>query len=129
MSEHTPGPWTIKHRVIAHDGKGGYAVGWGDDPQSFEALRPPGGVPIGREHTLLIGPEDWGSWPSIAFVEGATERQWRDARLIAAAPDLLAVVKRVIGLDGHDADTPLNCCEVGDVVHAAVAAIRKATEG
>jgi len=89
MSEYTPGPW--------------------------EYLPPPSGRHDKDDdgpHPVVLGPN--GENP-ICVMEGDWEGEWADARLIAAAPDLLEACDRLVHHFNRDA------------VDAAIAAIAKAT--
>ena len=90
MSEHTPGPWKARrdlslHRLVYHE------------------------LPDGRWQVIC----DWGGWSEQAMRHGvdldacsqeAYPNQEADARLIAAAPDLLAACQRFVDYDDIGAD-------------------------
>lgn len=77
MADHTPGPWEII-----------------DDLRVFPSAR---GALIAECHVPLINdPETDEEWESPE-VKAAHETAYANARLIASAPDLLAVLKRVLG--------------------------------
>ncbi len=88
MSEHTPGPWTISTK----------------DPFEY-AINAINGDP--DIHS--------GSWDELATVYGAEDegtlgklKGQANARLIAAAPELLEIVKAIINYDGEDGVTGIN---------------------
>ena len=72
-----------------------------------------------EEHKWMIANRSWSNWPI------ATEMKKEDARLIAAAPELLDALRRLYdaGLD-HDLARSRNGC--ADVMELASSAIRKA---
>lgn len=84
MSKHTPGPWFISGRMT-----------------KFIEARIPGGM---IQEVAGVGPTD--------FDNGYGEQQEANARLISAAPDLLAAAERVLekldhptlGVTIYDAD-------------------------
>ena len=99
MSEHTPGPWTIRGiqssglSIMAH-------VEIGKEDMSGGQLQPIYEVSIkphlqigddGRVHMDLTY-ESWRQFPSIDF----QEMQKANARLIAASPDLLAACRAAL---------------------------------
>ncbi len=54
--------------------------------------------------------------------------QWANARLIAAAPELLELTKALLDLANGD-DPPITAGEVGRICNRAADTIRKAEEG
>jgi hypothetical protein len=101
MSDHTPGPWTVEPM---------------DNIDDVEAAKP---------FAYVIGPDDVDPW--------APPHEWRfkvaDAHLIAAAPDLLAALEKIAGLQettfsGRIGEQPFEyTMTVGaqSIAHAAIA--------
>jgi hypothetical protein len=98
MSGHTEGPW-------CWDGKGGFII---EAPYDANRGQLVATVTESRELNPGEGPD-----------ERLLSEVWANARLIAAAPELLAALQRLVDDDFPDSD------EWG----AAEAAIKKATEG
>lgn len=90
---HTPGPWGF-----TYDGGGDYSIGPADDPQVDR---------IAHVAETMSGHGDW-------------ERRMADARLIAAAPDLLHACEAALN-DRMFKDWP-------EIATLLIAAIKKATE-
>ena len=109
-AKHTPGPWAVGHEMNSER---------------------PGSVPV-----VAMVRDSLGGKMHVAFVNGMAGEQEANARLIAAAPDLLRALMAIVenadkgfsvttwtGLDGiADAGTVAN-------VDAARAAIARATGG
>jgi len=91
----------------------------------------PGPWGVGREEQELKGdPDDpWVVFGPSFYVEISSSNEEADARLIAAAPELLAVCQELAGEScpwcGHD--RPYDGCSYHDVYDRARAAIAKAT--
>jgi hypothetical protein len=100
-TQHTPGPWAL-------DGKT-RAVTWGD--VSFSAPVGAGGFVI-ASHTISTLP----TYQS----DRLTPEHHANARLIAAAPELLAALQAVAALPGFEPEEPYGI--------AVIAAIAKAIE-
>lgn len=72
MSKHTPGPWYVS---------------------GIRVSQPPR---IGRDTRIInIGSDDDGTYLAMVFFDMETGRGQADARLIAAAPELLAVLMQI----------------------------------
>lgn len=113
MSKHTPGPWEVTRfgaiKSASPNTQVEYARG------------------IGQPQIALV------------FVDDSRPEGERDAnaRVIAAAPDLLAALQALVAADGecwcsvnHDRDAgPLGPCELHGALEAARAAIAKAEGG
>jgi hypothetical protein len=101
---HTPGPWRVE----------------GPDDEPY------GQIGVFAAHHLVCE-----LWQDDAPVRDYNEAQWANARLIAAAPELLAALRAVVESFGpwHDDDCPCDdtCSCSAKPVHDAVnAAIAKA---
>jgi len=110
-TEHTPGPWTIKY------------VTWAEAAHTFEEC-------LGCADIIIDGPPELDE-PEVAFLVGTDKRTpTPNARLIAAAPELLAACRRFArwaNTDaGSDEDAKLELLEVDVAIKAAIA---DATEG
>jgi len=99
-SKHTPGPWRVSH----------------DSPMIFGAERGPGMEPLG----FVYGP--------TAFPERSEygQRAMADARLIAAAPEMLAALQHIMRCIGTGTAT---IHWDSSTWHQIDAAIAKATGG
>lgn len=96
MAEHTPGPW----QVIASTGTEVLALA--DGPDSV----------------VVADTEFFGRTP--------TERQIADAHLIAAAPDLLAALERMLSVSGSHVTAGNAQCDTCLAVSQAMTAVAKA---
>ena len=105
MSKHTPGPWTVGHtRTVTHSG----------------------GI-FSTETAVHRGDAaDRGNCIAIAYGHGALSHSEDDARLIAAAPDLLEALKELLNNPAGDYDASDG---YENAVKQARAAITKATGG
>ena len=110
MSEHTPGPWTLKelHGEVYTDHGSDWLFG-------------PDGKPIIHFH-----PGDYDSEAWYEFEDA-------NARLIAAAPELLAALESCIGHieetnKWHPEDHPINDCPVLNNARAVIARAKGETE-
>jgi hypothetical protein len=103
MNAHTPGPWSILAGFI-------------------DARRPDGGL---REENSTINDEGQREFNSVACVFGP--QQDANARLIAAAPDLLAALEVIehYGISGLDGDAHAALEDMLPIIQAAIA---KATQ-
>lgn len=95
MAEHTPGPWTYD------DAPGrGLQIYGNPGPMKGGPWSPTGGGPVGvwglveSPAPITIGYERWVQFEP----EGWSEMQKANARLIAAAPDLLEACKTIVQL-------------------------------
>jgi hypothetical protein len=95
MSKHTPGPWTANKPTQSN-----------------------GRAEVHAGPMLVAQAFNW-----LLDAEG-DEQCWADARLIAAAPELLAALRRVMRHIPADAGG----CSLADDMHRARAAIARATE-
>jgi hypothetical protein len=101
---HTPGPWVV------------------------DGLAPPPGKRK-RHHLpdLLMVVAEAGGMPGILVSQGAIEpRDIANANLIAAAPDLLEVLREVLPLLDHVAGVGLEACDAAKLVPAAEVKARAA---
>jgi hypothetical protein len=112
MSEkHTPGPWRIYIQDIADK-----------EQAKRELCQFVEGTPNFQPHLVYVTDDDWNLAPAIT---GCGEHSVANARLIAAAPDLLEALKEMVRLELLlETYGPLDrACNM------ARAAILKATEG
>jgi hypothetical protein len=105
MTQHTPGPWTVGHtRTFTHSG----------------------GI-FGTETAVHYGDAvNRGNCIAHAYGHGALSHSEDDARLIAAAPDLLEALKEMLANPAGDYDTTDDYEKACKKAHAAIA---KATGG
>ena len=108
VTEHTPGPWHVSTRYLdawaVLDARG---FGIEDAPMSI------------LEGWSDLGYKHWGNAPGVTFIERSHIERAANARLIAAAPDLLTALQSA--LSEHDCDWNGCWCE------RAREAIRKAS--
>lgn len=120
MNKHTPGPWTANEKyysdsVVVTDVRGFQVV---------EAKHR--GILLGYQKRLRI--PHWADKPGESYIELSDEEQAANAKLIAAAPELLMALKALLSLcllaDSHN-ELP----KIIDVVilNAANVIIAKAT--
>jgi hypothetical protein len=118
---HTPGPWTIAKEGIDVEGMAAHAI------MSPDSLRAEGPVIVAGVVAI-----DHMAWPECGDDEA-------NAKLIAAAPDLLAVAKKLhLSINGMNAtmratntdyrNSPL-CQQLTALIAENAAAIRKAEGG
>mgnify|MGYP006405072723 CR=1 FL=1 len=110
----TPGPWTIDHQRIGPPGEPVALLCDVNDPMSGTVIDWPRG-------------NDSGTAMSIDDAENEA-----NARLIAAAPELLESLRDLLGYieaTDDDIDHTEMCLNTGDAVLNAEAAIAKATNG
>ena len=101
MSKHTPGPWDTDER---------------DHDEPLQNIK----IKAGRHHTVCT------VWIDDAPVRDFNAQQWANARLIAAAPDLLEALEGLLcWCQGYEADK-LNP-HAFSYIRSARAAIAKAT--
>jgi hypothetical protein len=113
-ADFTPGPWAwTGERVVAADG---FVVASADGPHI---------LPDYRER---LGVSHWAQAPGRAYVERDEQEVEANARLIAAAPCLLAALEKAMRESGCDGD--LCAHEWHDAARAALAKARgEATHG
>lgn len=91
-------------------------------------------VPYGDGDSLVICSDEGGEW-RICFMatHGGTASVWRaiqaNARLIAAAPELLSIVKRFVALPGGAWHPERHAADEAELMTDARAAIAKACGG
>ena len=111
MSKHTPGPWIINYA-------GGLEAGEGVIPHHANSIGPHG---AGNVCHVYYG--DYPTGTPIADYPQAIEENIANARLIAAAPDLLEALERLLPNVEYLAD---GRAEVIAQIKDATAAITKA---
>lgn len=88
---HTPGPWKA-----CHNGECTCGQVWSmpADCPVFTVLENGTGQVVG------LACNEWGDAPDMIYGSVGKEQQTANARLIAAAPDMLALLKELIDIEG-----------------------------
>lgn len=111
MSAHTPGPWEISESARIYDDSP--AIVWRDPDR-------------GPDKTIAtIHADDTKEIADGAIVESLSPEQEANARVIAAAPDLLSVVEALAAAVGQGGrPSPARVVALGEAARAAIAKAR-----
>jgi len=118
MIKHTPGPWEVRDvagaglQVWGNVDLGGDEFREGLQPIYVVHVRPQLMVGNDGKAHAQICYEDWRQFPSLDW----NEMQAANARLIAAAPDLLEACKAMLGHVGGSVDF----CDAMAMIRAAI---------
>jgi hypothetical protein len=112
-TQHTPGPWRIHEATESP--QIGVVANLGEKPWTYASAWVSRGNKIIAETTMQCGAV--GGFPRVQVYE----EMMSNARLIAAAPELLAACEALLRLYGPDGDFASNATKTYDAARAAIA--------